>query len=83
MGKIYMAGDPHSQLDDYTIEEKEKTVDQEKRSFYDGTSQYQSMAKRKQLKKSPYGLNNKNPIQALAQAQKAKPMQRELGYERD
>lgn len=78
-----MAGDPHSQLDDYTIEEKEKTDHQETRSLYDGTSQYQSRAKRSSLQKSPYGLNNRNPIQALAQQKKGKPMRRELGYERD
>lgn len=79
-----MAGDPHSQMDDYTIEEKEKDTRVGKISIYNGTSQYQSANKQKQLnKKSDYGLPMKNPIKKLSQAKKGKPLQRERGCERD
>lgn len=85
MAKRYMAGDPHKQNDDYTIEVKEKSSSPPSQtSMYDGASQYQSLAKRKLANiRSTYGLKQQNPIKAINQAKKGKPMRREMGYERD
>lgn len=83
MPKIYMAGDPHNQNDDYTIEKKEsKTPPAHNTSPYNATEQYQSAAKQQRgQERSQYGLKN-NPIKTHAKKRPGRMVERDMGYGR-